>query len=131
MCKCHDAEVVSKCMRLFVLDVRKADGEPYPPSTTRGLLSGLNRVMQSNKVPFSMLEKGDRRFREWHLTLDSVSSDLHRKGLGTAQEQYNLTPCNNSIVFCQILVRFITTTLSSFRKTSSTDLWIQTQNIRR
>ena len=84
--ECHDAEMVSKCMRLFVLEVRKADGEPYPPSTIRGLLSGLNRVMQSNKVSFSMLEKGDRHFRELHLTLDNVSSDLHRKGFGTARK---------------------------------------------
>ena len=43
--ECHDAEMVSKCMRLFVPEVRKADGEPYPPSTIRGLLSGLNRVI--------------------------------------------------------------------------------------
>ena len=66
--------------------MRVCDACPIYTDPIRGLLSSLNRMMQTNKGPFSMLEKGDRSFRELHLTLDSVSSDLHRKGVGTAQK---------------------------------------------
>ena len=54
--------MVSKCIRLFVLEVRKADGKPYPPSNIQGLLRGLNRVMQSHKVPFLCWRKGTAAF---------------------------------------------------------------------
>ena len=67
------------------LEVRKADGERYPPATIRNILSGLNREMQKNKAEFSIMDKADRRFRELHLTLDSVSSELHRSGGGVTR----------------------------------------------
>ena len=43
--ECHDAEKVCKFMRLFVLEARKVDGQPYPPGTILGLL-GLSMVLQ-------------------------------------------------------------------------------------
>ena len=46
------------------------------------LLSGLNRMIQNNKAPFSVLDKHDIRFRELFNTLDLVSSTLHREGIG-------------------------------------------------
>ena len=42
--KCDDVETVCKYMRLFVLEARRTDGAPYPPSTICSLLSGINRV---------------------------------------------------------------------------------------
>ena len=48
----------------------------------RNLVSGLNRVLQSNKAPFSILDKGDLRFRDLTKTLDTVSSSLHKEGIG-------------------------------------------------
>ena len=71
---CNNADRVSFVMRLFVLEVRKADGGKYLPATIRNLLSGLNREMTKNKVQFSIVDKADHRFRELHLTLDSVCS---------------------------------------------------------
>ena len=47
-----DADKLCMYMRLFVLEARKEDGQPYPPSTLRGLLSGLNRVLKQNKATF-------------------------------------------------------------------------------
>ena len=55
--QCHDHVKVCKYLCLFVLETRKEDGSPYPPSTLRSLLSGLNCVLQQNKTPFSVLDK--------------------------------------------------------------------------
>ena len=42
--------------------------------------------MQAKKSPFLLLGGSDRRFRELHLTLDSVSSDLHRQSVGAVRK---------------------------------------------
>ena len=78
----HDPTQIVKYLCLYVLETRKEDGSPYPPATLRSLLSGINRVLQANKAPFSILDKHDLRFRELFNTLDVVSSNLHREGVG-------------------------------------------------
>ena len=80
--ECHDHAKVCKYLCLFVLETRKEDGGAYPPATLRSLLSGLNRTLQSNKAPFSVLDKHDIQFHELFNTLDLVSSTLHREGIG-------------------------------------------------
>ena len=77
---CRDHSRLCYVLRLFVLEVRKSNGECYPPAS---LLSGINREMMNNKIDFMILDKSDIRFRDLHLTLDSVSSELHHSGLGT------------------------------------------------
>ena len=84
--KLTEAAPVCKFMRLFVLETRRSDGTPYPPATLWSLVSGIQRAMQANKVPFLLLDRSDDRFRELHLTLDSVSSDLHRQGVGAVRK---------------------------------------------
>ena len=58
------------------------NGSQYPPATLRSLLSGVNCVLQENKAPFSILDKGDYRFKDLLHTLDTMCSDLHGKELG-------------------------------------------------
>lgn len=70
----------------FLLETRKSDGSPYPPTSLRSLLCGLNHVLQKNKAPFSVLDKADHRFRDILKTLDSLSSDLHRQGVGAVKQ---------------------------------------------
>ena len=72
--QCHDHAKVCKYLCLFV------------PATLRSLLSGLNRMLQSNKAPFSILDKHDTRFRDLFNTLDLVSSTLHREGVGAEKK---------------------------------------------
>ena len=48
--------------------------------------AGLNCVLQKNKAPFSVLDKADHRFRELFKTLDSLSTDLHRQGVGAVKQ---------------------------------------------
>ena len=81
-----DAERLCHFLRLFVLETRRTDGKTYPPATLNSLLRGVNRVLLKNQATFSILNNSDHRFRAFHLTLDSISSDLHRQGVGTARK---------------------------------------------
>ena len=72
----HDPELVCTWLCCFVLETRKLDGSRYPPATIRSLVSGLNRELQRHSAPFSVLDKGDYRFRALLKTLDSVSCEL-------------------------------------------------------
>ena len=42
--------------------------------------------MVKKNSQFCILDKSDTRFRELHLTLDSVSSELHRVGVGVVKK---------------------------------------------
>ena len=95
----HDAYLVCKWLCRFVLETRKTDGSFYPPSTLRSLLSGLNRVVQSNQVPFSVLDKGDTRFRPLLKTLDSLSSELHRSGIGVTKNSAKVIELEHENLF--------------------------------
>ena len=57
--KSHDKDLVCKWLRRFLMETSKCDGLLYPPSTLRSLVSGLNRVLQVNNAPFSVLNKTD------------------------------------------------------------------------
>ena len=81
----HDADLVCKWLCCYVMETRKTDGSVYPLATLRSLVSGLNRVVQSNKAPFSILDKSDHRFRDLLKTLDSLSSELHSQGIGATK----------------------------------------------
>ena len=81
----HDAELVCKWLCRFLMETRKSDGSPYPPASLRSLICVLNRVLQSNKAPFSVVDKSDYRFRDLLKTLDSLSSELHRQGIGAVR----------------------------------------------
>jgi len=78
----HDPSIVSKYLRMFVLEVQKADGTKYTPGSIRSLLSGLNRTLKENKAPFSIFDNQHPEFRELCKTLDVVSSSLHKEGIG-------------------------------------------------
>jgi len=86
--KSQDAELVCKTLCKFVLETCNSNGQPYPPSTLRSLLSGLNHSFKENKTPFSVTSKEDRQFPDLHLTLDTVTSELHRNGIGAKQNMY-------------------------------------------
>ena len=52
---CSDAKRASYVLCLFVFEVRKQNGEHYPPSTLRSILSGLNREFARNKIRFGII----------------------------------------------------------------------------
>ena len=65
----HDAKLLCKYLSLYVMETRREDGKPYHPSTIRVLLSGINRILQANKAPFSVLDKSNPDFRDFDVNL--------------------------------------------------------------
>lgn len=59
---------------------------PYPLASLRSLVCWVNRVLQWNKAPFSVIDKAGHRFHDLQKTLDSLSSDLHRQGVGAVKQ---------------------------------------------
>ena len=82
----HDAKLVCKNLCWFVMETQREDGKSYPLASLRCLLSALNRILQDNRAPFSVFDKKDPHFRDLMHTLDSVSSELHRKGIGAQRK---------------------------------------------
>ena len=73
----YDPELVCKWLCCFVLETRKLDGSRYPPATKRSLVSGLNRELQRHSAPFSVLDKGDYRFRALQCFIEIKGSIEH------------------------------------------------------
>ncbi len=71
----------------------------HPPATLRSLLSGLNRELQRNRVPFSVLDKHNLWFHESFNTLDHVSSTLHREGVGAERKSAAVIEFEHENVF--------------------------------
>lgn len=94
-----DSAVVSKYLRYFVMEVRTKDGTKYPPATIRCILSALNRIYRKNSAPFSILDKGNPAFKELHLTLDRVTSDLHREGVGVNRKSAEVITIEHENIF--------------------------------
>ena len=95
----HDAELVCKWLCCFVLEARKTDGSLYPPATLRSLVSGLNRELQRNNAPFSVLDKGDMKFRNLLKTLDSLSCELHKQGVGVVKHSAKVIDLEHEAIF--------------------------------
>jgi len=79
----------------------KEDCKPYPPTSLRCLLSALNRILQDNKAPFSVFDKKDPQFRDLMRTLDSVSSELHREGIGAQRKSASVITYEDENALCE------------------------------
>jgi hypothetical protein len=79
---CSDATILCKWVCSYVQETKKENGQPYPASTLRSLLAALQRTMHSNRVPFNIFDKADMRFRDLHMSLDTVCVALRKEGIG-------------------------------------------------
>ena len=79
-----DIQNLNYWLSRFVTEVRKQDGQPYPPRTIHQILAGLQRYMLE-KQPSApkFLDRTQTAFRELHGTCDSVYRGLHQEGVGT------------------------------------------------
>ena len=80
-----DPNLLCKWLCFFVMETRQACGKLYPPKTLYALLCGLLRVARSKGSTLNFLDKSDVRFKDLHLTMDSVCSQLHSKGIGAVR----------------------------------------------
>ena len=99
--KSHDAELICRWICAFMFETRKTDGSRYPPATLRSLVSGLNRELQRNGAPFSVLDKSDGRFRALLKTLDTLSCELHREGIGAGKKSAKVVDSEHEMLFLE------------------------------
>ena len=68
----------------FVAEVRKQNGEPYPPRSIQLILSALQRKMlDTNPEAPKFMDQSVTVFRGLHRTCDSVYREFHKQGIGT------------------------------------------------
>ena len=78
-----DPKILSNHLSRFIVETRKSNGKPYPPSILYQLLFGLLRHMRDNNpLCPNFLKKKDPRFKLLHNTLDAYFNKLHSDGIG-------------------------------------------------
>ena len=97
--KSNDPETVCKWMCCFIMETRKTDWSCYLPATLQSLVCGLNRELQRNGAPFSIMDKGDSRFRPLLKMLDSLSCELHKQGIGAMENSANVIEKEHEAIF--------------------------------
>ena len=55
--------------------------------------------MKGRKAPFSILDKSNPSFRELMLTLDSVTSELHRDGVSVSKKSATVVTFEHEALF--------------------------------
>ena len=76
-------EEICKWLCKFATEVRKKDGQPYPPKTIHHYLLGIQRhIRQSTKRPINFLT--DSEFLQLRNLLDVLYRKLHAAGIGTS-----------------------------------------------
>ena len=69
----------------FINEVRRTDGNPYPPRSIHQLLAGLQRYMlEQNYCLPKFLDIQNQQFRPIHGACDSVYHSLHCSGVGAS-----------------------------------------------
>ena len=79
-----DPQALNKWLSVFIVEARKVNGEPYPPTTLHNILSGVLRYMRSldpQKCP-NFFSKSDYSFVSFRNTMDSVFRKLRKDGVG-------------------------------------------------
>ena len=82
-----------------MFETRKTDGSRYLPATLRSQVSGLNHELQRNGAPFSVLDKSDGRFGALLKTLDTLSCELHREGIGAGKKSAKVVDSEHEMLF--------------------------------
>ena len=56
-------------------------------------------IYRANNAPFSIFNKEDPQFRDLQHTVDSISSNLHKKGIGAAHKSTLVVTIEDKIAF--------------------------------
>ena len=78
-----DADKLNFWLPRFINEVRRTDGNAYPPRTFHQLLAGIQRSMlEKNHCLPKFLDRSNPVFHPIHGACDSVYHDLHCSGVG-------------------------------------------------
>ena len=82
-----DTEKFCKWMILFVAEVRRKDGNKYPPKTIYFLLAGLLRHCRAiDNESLNFLNTKDTRFAPLQNAIDIILRDLRQEGVGSTKK---------------------------------------------
>ena len=86
---CIEPDVLSHWLRRFAAETRTQSGTQYPPATVNSLLAGVQRHMKNiNPNSPTFLDKGDKRFRPLHNSLDVLFRGLQERNIGTSTSHH-------------------------------------------
>jgi hypothetical protein len=67
-----------------VIEVRKQDGQDYPPRSLYYIICGLLRFLRDRDIyDKNFLDENDSRFAVWRKVLDAKMKELLSRGFGT------------------------------------------------
>ena len=77
------AEPLNYCLSRFIVEVRREDGNPYPPSSISNILAGLYRYSKAlvRTCP-NFMNRKDPDFRELAGSVQVRYRELHEEGVG-------------------------------------------------
>ena len=81
------AEQINFNMSRFVLEVRRQDGEPYPPRSLYIIMCGILRHLRESGVSFNFFDEKYVRFHQLQRTLDARMKQLTKEGKGCQKKQ--------------------------------------------
>ena len=70
-------------LQRFICEIRRKNGEPYPPSTLQNIAAGLQRYLRTEKsMHVNFFKTDDPTFAQFRKTLDSHMRELTNDGIG-------------------------------------------------
>ncbi len=84
----ENPEKVCEMLSLFCTEVMQQNGERYTPKSLLQILINLQKYAKGqSENAFHFMNQKDGRFKALHNTLDNVSRELHKSGVGTCKIQ--------------------------------------------
>ena len=73
---------LNRYLSFFIAEIRRKDGQPYPPRTLYNIASGVLRVLREKEITDrNFLDVKDGRFLMFRNTFDACMKELTRQGL--------------------------------------------------
>ncbi len=83
----QDSATLNYWLKIFAVEVRKVNGEQYPPKTLYLMFSAILRYMRSiNPEAPNILAKNNPAFSQLHNTLDGIFKKLRAEGVGATSK---------------------------------------------
>ncbi|XP_053390993.1 uncharacterized protein LOC128553833 [Mercenaria mercenaria] len=70
-------------LQRFICEIKRKNGEPYPPATLQNIAAGIQRYLRTEKsMHVNLFKTDDPTFAEFRKTLDSHMRELTNQGIG-------------------------------------------------
>ncbi len=82
----QDSATLNYWLKIFAVEVRKVNGEQYPPKTLYLMFSALRYMRSINPEAPNILAKNNPAFSQLHNTLDGIFKKLRAQGVGATSK---------------------------------------------